>query len=485
MQKWILPSLNETLAWKFDQAQPFCGSSSMLLPAQLQAQAEQEWSTAVSATEEFLLQIIGNKSDRHPSSQGVMFASSTPPWSDRTLLSIPTWTFVAQKSAEIPLQLPPANATISNQLINSQQLSLLGNDPLAEEQFCLVLTAKFSLLLVLGFDSKGNKAFRFSFQPEEAVKVWQLLRSRLLLSNPHLAIGQLDDLVAKFYPIEPHYRTVTDFSHLLLKHSQLKATKETKSKEEHLVAQNSHRSDIELLQAFAHEVRTPLTTIRTLTRLILKRQDLAPEVKKRLEVIDSECTEQVNRMELIFRAAELVEKSAVPNRVTQLTAMSLAQVLHQSIPRWQQQANRRNLTLDVVLPKHLPTVVSDPTILDQVLTGLIENFTRNLTAGSHIQVQVIPAGNQLKLQLLYQSQGDAGDKSVPSHCVTPTVKSLGQLLTFQPETGNISLNLNATKYLFQAIGGKLIVRQRPHEGEVLTIFLPMDLSYPPLYQPSC
>jgi signal transduction histidine kinase len=44
---------------------------------------------------------------------------------------------------------------------------------------------------------------------------------------------------------------------------------------------------------------------------------------------------------------------------------------------------------------------------------------------------------------------------------------------FQPETGVISLNLSATKHLFQAIGGKLIVRQRPQHGEVLTIFLPL------------
>jgi signal transduction histidine kinase len=48
---------------------------------------------------------------------------------------------------------------------------------------------------------------------------------------------------------------------------------------------------------------------------------------------------------------------------------------------------------------------------------------------------------------------------------------------FQPETGAISLNMTATKHLFQAIGGKLIVRQRPQNGEVLTIFLPLEVSH--------
>jgi signal transduction histidine kinase len=38
------------------------------------------------------------------------------------------------------------------------------------------------------------------------------------------------------------------------------------------------------------------------------------------------------------------------------------------------------------------------------------------------------------------------------------------------------LNLNVTKHLFQALGGKLIVRQRPQEGEVMTIFLPLEVT---------
>jgi len=67
-------------------------------------------------------------------------------------------------------------------------------------------------------------------------------------------------------------------------------------------------------------------------------------------------------------------------------------------------------------------------------------------------VQVIPAGDQLK-QLLPQSQPEKAIQQ--SKSVSPTRKSLGQMLMFQPETGNISLNLTATKHLFQAIGGKL------------------------------
>ncbi|MEO0407391.1 MAG: sensor histidine kinase, partial [Cyanobacteria bacterium P01_A01_bin.135] len=47
-------------------------------------------------------------------------------------------------------------------------------------------------------------------------------------------------------------------------------------------------------------------------------------------------------------------------------------------------------------------------------------------------------------------------------------------LMFQPETGNLSLNLDITKNIFQALGGKFTIRRHPEQGEVVTIFLPME-----------
>jgi signal transduction histidine kinase len=233
---------------------------------------------------------------------------------------------------------------------------------------------------------------------------------------------------------------------------------------------------MELLQAIAHEVRTPLSTIRTLTRLLLKRKDLSPDVLKRLDIIDQECTEQIDRFNLIFRAAELETCTTRPP-LTSLAPISLAQVFQQNISRWQQLAAQRGLTLDVLLPQKLPKVVTDPSMFDQVLTGLVDRITQTLAPGSHIQVRVELAGHQLKLQFDSQSAADAspvGNAAVMGHAFVPPLKSLGQLLMFQPETGSLSLSLAVTKNLFQALGGKLIVKQRPQQGEVLTIYLPLE-----------
>lgn len=481
MYEWILPSLSEVLA-----------ESQSSVAECVAAKAEQQWRVSLAATEHLLLKTLAKASP--DTIQGLVLAAPAPLFSQPKLTqSLQTVTFTAKPFnplALMPFQMPPPTTTVDKITPEESILPLLPADPLGSEQFCLVFTDKFRLVLVLAEHRNGKKEFSFSFEPEVVQQAWRALGARVILTNPDF-FADLDALVQKYSPVAPDYRTIIQFSQLLLQ--ELTAPPEADMVTPtspipqfcHLpVSPNAQirsspssplRPDVELLQAFAHEVRTPLTTIRTMTRLLLKRRDLPTSVISRLEVIDHECTEQIDRMELLFKAAELETCASVRFSGTQLTPMSLDQVLQQSIPRWEQAAKRRNLTLDVVLPQQLPTVVSNPTMLDQVLTGLMENFTRSLPPGSHIQVHVIPAGDQLKLQLSPQIQcKDASKTTTPA--TPPIRKALGQLLMFQPETGTISLNIAATKHLFQAIGGKLIVRQRPHYGEVLTIFLPLEVS---------
>ncbi|MEQ9483101.1 sensor histidine kinase [Coleofasciculus sp. F4-SAH-05] len=535
MQKWLLPNISEVLAQSKqtggnNPVESQVESTTVVMNKRQRSAASQrmrderrsqrEWQSAIASLEKLLLQVLcpeeEDQGDTSTSLNGLVLAGPAPVLSHSELLShFQTGVFTTETVnpwSFMPFQLPPAQSEKAQGTVNTTyELCLFPADSLTEEQFCLVFTRGFSLVMAAGEDSNGVPGFRFSFDPEDVQKAWVSLYPRLLLANPH-QLSYLDTLVKQFAPQTPDYKIVMQFGRQLLQNmpeysaepknetiavtpinsvtqvSTDPAYSETiEDRDWHPLAKSetrvNHRvsqlresaPDVELLQALTHEVRTPLTTIRTLTKLLLKRKDLAPEVIRRLEIIDHECTEQINRMELIFRAVEL-ETKAVKETPVNLTSMSLTQIFQTSIPHWQKQAQRRNVSLNVVLPQNLPTVVSNPSMLDQVLTGLVENFTRTLPAGGHIQVQVTPAGDQLKLQFQSQPNPDNSgnlDKFGQSTC--QTLKSIGQLLMFQPETGSLSLNLNVTKHLFQALGGKLIVRQRPQAGEVMTIFLPLEV----------
>ncbi|MBD2072590.1 HAMP domain-containing histidine kinase [Phormidium sp. FACHB-592] len=518
MPKWLLPTLSEILAlndptWMdysapavtMESIAPFRSHRSALQ----RVRAEREWSGAIAALSLLLQNVVATAeaSDTEPTTQGFVLSGPLPVISHPALVcNFSTWSLTANPlhvAAWLPLQLLPASdqTLVASQPETTSALPLLPGDPLAAEQFCLVLTSRFSLVVVLGESLLGEPAFMFSFMPTVVEQAWNAIRPRILLMNSE-QIEQLDALAAQFAPVAPDYATVMRFSRLMLAHlpEPLEETRSEKTEGQSVAQRQEATSkrqgdrqnvrkhpapshyqtmplpdaaslDVELLQALAHEIRTPLTTIRTLTRSLLKRIDLPPDVVKRLGIIDRECSEQIDRFGLIFRAVELQTSSSRPSKMS-LTRTPLAEMFKQSIPRWQQQASQRQLTLDIVLPQKMPTVVSDPMMLDQALTSLIERFTRSLPVGSHIQVEVVPAGNQLKVQL--QSETDSAMAAQKQH--RPLLRSLGQLLMFQPETGTLSLNLAVTKSLFQALGGKLIVRDRPQQGEVMTVFLPLEMS---------
>lgn len=479
-----------------------------------QQRAQREWTGAIAALTQLLNQqgsLTKSKRSKRQT-QALLLTGPVPLLSDPSLVQqISSWTFVPHSSAELAAfsALSPVERifqkTFQKQAHKTRLLPLLEDDPLTKEQFALVLTKEFSLVLVLGEDADSELSFQFSFMPEVVNSVWRLLRSRILLTRPK-QLDFIETLVEKFVPTEPSYRIVSQFNRWMLAclpqgnarseaksdshgrsvdlanepHSELgsNAAQTVRATGSRLDQSTTQPSDSAFLQAMAHEIRTPLTTIRTYTRSLLKRKDLSPQVIKRLKSIDLECTQQIDRFSLIFKAVELEAASQSPK--SPLSAIALNQVFQNAIPQWQQAAARRNLSLEVGLPSDLPMVASDPTMLQHVLTGLVELFTHSVSPGSHIQLHVLHAGNQLKLQ--FQSQIDPDQPISSSTCTAPPLQSLGHLLMFQPETGGLSLNLEATKNLFHALGAKLTVRERADQSVTWTVFLPLETSGLQSYQ---
>ena len=439
------------------------------------SKAQRQWFGAIATLEEILMSQINETKTDDSICRGLILSAPTTILCHQSLnCQFQTGVFTpqtGQKLTSMRSQLPAAHETESRTVATVVELPLFSKDPIATEQFCLVLTPYFGLIAVLGEDSQKLPAFQFSFEPEVINQGWLALRARIVATNsPQLS--HFDALVQYFSPPIPDYRLVTKFSRLLLYYlpevSSVHSTQhrlinwESKNKEKSSLELLNNAPDVTLLQALTHEIRTPLTTIHTMTRLLLRDKELTPQTTKLLEGIEQECTEQINRMELIFRATEL-KITSDKHKSVRLVYTSLENVLNESIPRWKKQAQRRNVILDIVVPQKLPQVVSDPAILHQVLMGLIEKFTRSFSEGGNIRVQVTTAGHQLKLQFRTES-------SSPHN----PLRALGQLLMFHPNTGGLSLNLDVTKHLFHVLGGKLIVRQRSQYRQVFTIFLPLS-----------
>jgi signal transduction histidine kinase len=481
--------------------------------------AEWAWQAAMAAVDALLKQMVlptAEFRDAQMASQvcdlqGLLISGPTPVFSDVALLAhFKHWVLTTVGSRAAGLQLPPGHG-YTEPISPLPTLSSLMDVPLVGEQFCLVQTPWFCWVAVLGLNAAGAHQFQFSFEPTTVEQIWQVLQARVQPAQSrsrHVVDewGQLQQWRQRFPVVVPDYRIPMQFSRELLRtaprsasvapvpstHYQCQAQAasarsqtvsptspipsafkdSTPSKQPDVtsprtVAPEAEDLDVELLKVLAHEVRTPLATIQTLTRLLLKRSDLPHEVTKRLEAIQGECSGQINRFGLIFRAMELIH-NACQTMPTRLTPLSLSELFEANQARWQTHAARRNLTLNITVPQTLPVIaIRDPHLLDQVLTGLLEYLGYSLPAGGQIHLQVALAGPQLKLEFKTRS-----DPQAEVMAESPILRTVGQLLMFQPETGGLSLSLPATKQLFQALGGKLTVRKQRQE-EVLTIFLPL------------
>lgn len=475
--------------------------------------AEAEWRAAIAALTNILPALPRSSAIAHSETsqpEGIALSGPLPVLNEADFAHrLETWVVTPQPLAEAlqgqRVLLPSGEQSPRSEPQKDLQiLPLTLDNSLLTERFCLVITPVLSVGLVLGQPTGSAPCMQYSFDPQVLLALWQEIRNHLSNTVAH-SVELLDKRISHTLAT-PDHRVITRFTQAMmakLPHRMNEAfltmedrgnlrfthwspggehgngnghvtqTHGTESLpiEEHTPITSCE--DAELLQAMAHEIRTPLTTIRTLTRSLLRRKDVSAEVKKRLSRIDEECTQQIDRFNLIFRAVELETMERDRPR-SSLTPIALTQIFQDAIPRWQQQAQRRNLNLDVTLPPDLPRVTSDPTLLNEVLTGVVEWFTQCLPPQSHVRMNVMLAGHQLKLQFEADPTAVACSLDDEMAAKRQSLKSVGQLLSIVPETGGVSLNLDVTKNLFEFLGGKLILRQKPEQGEVLTAFLPLD-----------
>jgi len=344
-----------------------------------------------------------------------------------------------------------------------ERLTLLeedGNDPLL-----IVITPEIQIALALEGKYQERKLLMRS-DPETLSDLLTLLDNRLNRENVEQAhnlrnalgeMGQLktnDDLSKVFWPL---------LSQRLADIAPSLNIQTLPDNEINDLKSSAKNSEISLLEALTHEIRTPLATIRTLIRSLLRKKDLPKVVEERLNQIDIECTEQIDRFGLIFNAVELERSKPEQNN---LALTDLGKMLEILSPVWSNQLERKGLQLILDITPDLPKVLSDSEGLELMLTGLIDRNTRGLQTGGEITLKLRPAGQRLKLQILTQ----VATKNNLEVSDNISNEDIGPVLSWNPGTGNLQLSQAATQRLLKSLGGRLTNRR----DSGITIFFPIS-----------
>ena len=141
----------------------------------------------------------------------------------------------------------------------------------------------------------------------------------------------------------------------------------------------------QLISSVSHELRTPLAAIRAYNELVLDGDAGSINDEQRLFLSRVEATSiQLNRIldDLLdlsrMRAGEL----SVHKSITDVAAC-----IQHIINTAQPEAAKRNITVESRIPAELPTIVTDPDRLSQVLMNLVDNALKYGHEGGSVLVE--------------------------------------------------------------------------------------------------
>jgi PAS domain S-box-containing protein len=217
---------------------------------------------------------------------------------------------------------------------------------------------------------------------------------------------------------------------------------------------------IEIVSTVSHELRSPLTSVKGYTSLLLNRWDRLADDQKRmmLEQVNHDAdrvtrliTEllDISRLEtgrLVLRR-QMVDLAGVAKTVIEKVAMEYP-----------------DLEVDLSFPDRLPRPYADPDKVEQVLTNLVENACKYASAKG-LQVQAEHVDRQVAISVADQGDG------IPTSDIPRVFDKFFRRAEGKP-TGS-GLGLWISRGLVEAHGGRLSATSIPGQGTTFRFTLPL------------
>ena len=219
---------------------------------------------------------------------------------------------------------------------------------------------------------------------------------------------------------------------------------------------------IEIVSTVSHELRSPLTSVKGYTSLLLNRWDRLGEDQKRmmLEQVNHDAdrvtrliTEllDISRLEtgrLVLRR-QLVDMPAVARRVADKVALE-----------------HTELDAQIEFAPDFPAVYADPDKIEQVLTNLVENAAKYASPRG---LRIIGAADEREVSVSVMDKGEGIAPQVLARIFDKFYRA--------PETRptGTGLGLWISRGLVEAHGGRMTVSSTVGEGSTFRFTLPVNV----------
>ncbi len=217
---------------------------------------------------------------------------------------------------------------------------------------------------------------------------------------------------------------------------------------------------IEIVSTVSHELRSPLTSVKGYTSLLLNRWDRLAEDQKRmmLEQVNHDA-DRVTRLITELLDISRLETGRLVLRRQMVSLASIAQTVVDKVLM-----EYPDLEVALAFPDHLPTPYADPDKVEQVLTNLVENACKY---GS--RTGLVVTGDVVDRQVAVSVTDKGG--GIPAEDIPRVFDKFFRRSEGKP-TGS-GLGLWISRGLVEAHGGRLSATSIPGQGTTFRFTLPL------------
>jgi PAS domain S-box-containing protein len=224
---------------------------------------------------------------------------------------------------------------------------------------------------------------------------------------------------------------------------------------------NASPSGIEVVSTVSHELRSPLTSVKGYTSLLLNRWERIPDEQKQAMLVQiNHDADRVTRLitELLDISRLETGRLSLRRQEIDLVALAGAVVDHLTV-------QHPELDVTIVFPDGFPRVYADADKIEQVLTNLVENAAK-YASPSGMRIEGSAEGTEVTVAVEDRGEG------IPA-------ADLPRVFTrfFRRDHGRPSgsgLGLWISRGLVEAHGGRLTVTSIEGRGSIFRFTLPTD-----------
>ena len=221
------------------------------------------------------------------------------------------------------------------------------------------------------------------------------------------------------------------------------------------IRQGQRLADLGVLAAgMAHEIRNPLSAIKTFVALLPQKVDKPGFLDKFQRTVPRE----INRLNTLIE--ELLELSRPPKY--QFKPTDLAALLRQHTELLEADFKARGVACHWQIPETLPQISADTNQLEKVFINLLSNGAQAMGDGGSLHLDVTVSDEEIRVDV--RDTGKGMDQEVLENIFTPF---------FTTKVKGTGLGLAISHKVISEHGGKILVTSRQGEGSCFSVRLPI------------